>query len=42
MDWLTSDLIYAINDTSWVDGIGTIIVLLGAYTAYKWINKRFK
>lgn len=42
MDWLTSDLIYAINDTSWMDGIGTIIVLLCAYAGYKWINKRFK
>lgn len=42
MDWLSADLIYAINDTSWVDGIGTIIVLLGAYAGYKWINKRFK
>ena len=42
MDWVTSDLIDAINNTSWFDGIGTIVVLLGAYFVYKWINKKFK
>ena len=42
MDWLTADLIEAINNTSWFDGIGTIVVLLGAYAVYKYINKRFK
>ena len=39
MDWITADLIDAINETSWFDGIGTIIVLLIAYAAYKWIKK---
>tara|TARA_Y100001949_G_C15811304_1_gene253619 strand:+ start:111 stop:239 length:129 start_codon:yes stop_codon:yes gene_type:complete len=42
MDWLTADLINAINNVSWFDGIGTIVVLLGAYAVYKYINKRFK
>lgn len=42
MDWLTSDLIEAINNTSWVDGIGTIVILLVAYFVYKWINNKFK
>ena len=42
MDWLTSDLIYALNDTSWVDGIGTIVVLLLGYAGYKWIKNKFK
>jgi hypothetical protein len=42
MDWVTSDLIDAINNTSWFDGIGTIVVLLGAYFVYKWINNKFK
>ena len=36
---LSADLINAMNETSWVDGIGTIIVLLIAYAAYKWIKK---
>lgn len=36
---LSADLIYAMNETSWVDGIGTIIVLLIAYAAYRWIKK---
>ena len=36
---LSADLIHAMNETSWVDGIGTIIVLLIAYAAYKWIKK---
>ena len=39
MDWITADLIAAINNTSWVDGIGTIIVLLLAYAAFRWIKK---
>lgn len=39
MDWLTADLIDAINNTSWVDGIGTIIVLLLGYAAFRWIKK---
>ena len=39
MDWITADLIDAINETSWFDGIGTIIVLLIAYAVYKWIKK---
>jgi len=39
MDWITADLIDAINETSWFDGIGTIVVLLIAYAAYKWIKK---
>ena len=42
MDWFTADLVYAINETSWVDGIGTIVVLLVAYACFKWINKRFR
>lgn len=42
MDFLTADLINAINETSWFDGIGTIVVLLAAYAVYKYINKRFK
>ena len=42
MDWITADLVDAINNTSWSDGIGTIVVLLGAYAVYKYINKRFK
>lgn len=36
---ISADLINAMNETSWVDGIGTIIVLLIAYAAYKWIKK---
>jgi hypothetical protein len=39
MDWITADLIDAINETSWFDGIGTIVVLLIAYAVYKWIKK---
>jgi len=39
MDWLTADLIDAMNNTSWFDGIGTIVVLLLAYAAYRWIKK---
>ena len=39
MDWITADLVEAINNTSWVDGIGTIIILLGAYAGYRWIMK---
>tara|TARA_S200002703_G_scaffold138767_1_gene129124 strand:- start:1429 stop:1554 length:126 start_codon:yes stop_codon:yes gene_type:complete len=39
MDWVTADLIDAMNNTSWFDGIGTIIVLLLAYAAYRWIKK---
>ena len=40
MDWLTADLIDAMNETSWFDGIGTIIVLLAAYAAYRDIKKK--
>jgi|TARA_B100001094_G_C17611318_1_gene521358 hypothetical protein len=40
MDWLTADLIDAMNETSWFDGIGTIFVLLLAYAAYRWIKKK--
>jgi len=39
MEWLTADLINAINETSWFDGIGTIVVLLVAYAAFRWIRK---
>ena len=39
MDWFTADLINAMNETSWVDGIGNIVVLLLAYAAYRWIKK---
>lgn len=39
MDWVTADLIDAMNNTSWVDGIGTIVVFLLAYAAYRWIKK---
>lgn len=39
MDWLTSDLIAEINNTSWVDGIGTIAVFLVAYAVFRWIKK---
>jgi len=39
MDWITAELIDSINNTSWVDGIGTIIVLLAAYAGYRWIKK---
>ncbi|QOI69096.1 hypothetical protein Mosig_00134 [Pelagibacter phage Mosig EXVC030M] len=42
MDWITADLIETINNISWFDGIGTLVVLLGAYAVYKYINKRFK
>ena len=42
MDWVTADLLQIINETSWFDGIGTIVILLGAYAIYKYINKRFK
>ena len=42
MDWITADLIDAINETSWVDGIGTIVVLLLGYAGYKWIKNKFK
>ena len=41
MDWITADLIDAINETSWVDGIGTIVVLLLGYAGYKWIKNKF-
>jgi len=39
---ITADLIRAMNETSWIDGIGTIIVLLLGYTAYRWIKKKTK
>ena len=40
MDWFIADLINAMNETSWFDGIGTIVVLLAAYAAYRWIKKK--
>ncbi len=42
MEWLTADLVNAMNETSRVDGIGTIVVLLLGYAAYKWIKNKFK
>jgi|TARA_E500000178_G_C16869895_1_gene683846 hypothetical protein len=36
---IDADLIEVVNETSWVDGIGTIVVLLLAYAAYRWIKK---
>ncbi len=39
---ITAELLQVINDTSWADGIGTLVVLLVAYAVYKYINKRFK
>ena len=39
---ITAELLQVINDTSWSDGIGTIVVLLVAYAVYKYIQKRFK
>ena len=39
MVWTTADLAEAINNTSWDDGIGTIIILPGAYAEYRWIKK---
>lgn len=39
---ITAELLQVMNETSWVDGIGTIVVLLIAYAIYKYINKRFK
>ena len=38
---ITADLIREMNETSWVDGIGTIVVLLVAYAAYRYIKKKF-
>ncbi len=35
MSWLNADLIQAINNVSWFDGIGTLIVLLVAYAIFK-------
>jgi len=37
---ITAELIHALNETSWVDGIGTIVVLLLGYTAYRYIKKK--
>ena len=37
---ITADLIHALNETSWVDGIGTIVVLLLGYAAYRYIKKK--
>ena len=43
MDWINAELTAsAINNTSWVDGIGTIVVLLLGYAGYKWIKNKFK
>ena len=39
---ITAELLQVINDTSGFDGILTVVVLLGAYAVYKYINKRFK
>ena len=39
---ITAELLQVVNDTSWFDGIVTLVVLLGAYAVYKYINKRFK
>tara|TARA_X000000950_G_scaffold288701_1_gene406858 strand:- start:5158 stop:5283 length:126 start_codon:yes stop_codon:yes gene_type:complete len=39
---ITAELLQVMNETSWADGIGTIVVLLIAYAIYKYINKRFK
>lgn len=39
MSWLDANLIEAMNETSWFDGIGTIVVLLVAYGIYRWIKK---
>ena len=39
---ITAELLQVINDTSWTDGIGTIVELLVAYAVYKYIQKRFK
>jgi hypothetical protein len=36
---IDADLIEVVNETSWVDGIGTIVVLLLAYATYRWIKK---
>ena len=36
---IDADLIEVVNETSWVDGIGAIVVLLLAYAAYRWIKK---
>lgn len=35
MSWLNADLIQAINNVSWSDGIGTLIILLVAYAIFK-------
>jgi len=37
---ITAELIHALNETSWVDGIGTIVVLLLGYAAYRYIKKK--
>ena len=35
MNWLDAELIQAINEISWFDGIGTLVVLLVVYAIFK-------
>ena len=38
---ITPELINTIHNISWFDGLFYIILGLGIYAAYKWINKKW-
>ena len=38
---LTGDTADFLNEIPWFDGIIYIILLMGLYVFYKWVNKKF-
>jgi len=41
MNYLTGETADFLNEIPWFDGIIYIILLMGLYVFYKWVNSRF-
>ena len=41
MNYLTKDAADFLNEISWFDGIIYILMIMGLYVFYKWVNSKF-
>ena len=41
MNYLTKDAADFLNEISWFDGIIYILIIMGLYVFYKWVNSKF-
>ena len=41
MNYLTEETADFLNEISWFDGIIYILMIMGLYVFYKWVNSKF-